>query len=85
MNGRGDILYAGIGTPPRPRGAWERGTGGEGMFKSKPGIQENKGLFAGSSFFACPKEVTKERAPREKPFSPFTARFSGMCELTTPG
>ena len=49
MNGRGDILYAGIGTPPRPRGAWERGTGGEGMFKSKPGIQENKGLLAGAS------------------------------------
>ncbi|MCE5252137.1 hypothetical protein LLG96_18200, partial [bacterium] len=29
------------------------------------------------------KEVTKEKAPREKPFSPFTARFSGMCELTS--
>jgi len=57
MNGRGDILYAGIGTPPRPRGAWERGTGGEGMFKSKPGIQENKGLFAGSSSFERPKEM----------------------------
>ncbi|MCE5251626.1 hypothetical protein LLG96_15570, partial [bacterium] len=25
-------------------------------------------LFLGVTSFACPKEVTKERAPREKPF-----------------
>ena len=41
-----------------------------------------KNTFLYVTSFECPKEVTKERAPREKPFSPFTSRFSGMCELT---
>ncbi|MCE5252161.1 hypothetical protein LLG96_18320, partial [bacterium] len=42
-----------------------------------------KKYFLDVTSFACPKEVTKERAPREKPFSTVTARFSGMCELTS--
>ncbi|MCE5249732.1 hypothetical protein LLG96_05880, partial [bacterium] len=42
-----------------------------------------KNTFLDVTSFACPKEVTKERAPREKPFSTLTARFSGMCELTS--